>query len=343
VWPVDDARGASTRCRVLAHVGALSAAGLDVRVRFPLGLGARGVLRRAARLADLLRDTRGALDADLLLIHRKTYPPPFARRLAGRGVPVVFDFDDALHLPPPGARGAAADPERYRRNFAATIGLARLAICGNRELAGHVGSTPHVVIPTAVDTGRFNPEAFPPPVGKTLGWVGHPDNLPDLEALAEPLAELGRRHAGLRLVVVSGRAPRLRGVNVEFRRWSLDTEVSCFSGIAVALAPLRDTPWTRAKCAYKLLQYMALGIPAVATGVGMVREVVEDGRNAALASSPGEWVEAIDTLLRDRDLAARMGAAGRQTVVDRYSLEAVSPRLVAALEGALADRRAPSR
>ena len=283
VWPVDDARGASTRYRVLAHLPALRDAGIEATVRPPLGLDAPRPLRRLWRLLDLLRDTRGAVDADALLIHRKTYPPAFATALARRGARIVFDLDDALYLPPPGAAGAA----RYRRNFDATVRLAALVTCGNAELAGRVGDAPRCVVPTPVDCARFSPDALPPPGPATLGWVGHPDNLPDLESLAGPLAELARRRPDLCLVVVSGRPPRLPGVRVEYRPWTLATEVSCFSGITVGLQPLSDTAWTRAKCAFKLLQYMALGIPAVASPVGMTREVAAGGEHAVLATGPG--------------------------------------------------------
>lgn len=335
IWPVDDVYGASTRYRVLAHLPALRAAGLDVAVRVPFGLRAPRALRRAARLVDLLRDTRGRVTADLLLVHRKTYPPPFAARLGRRGVPVVFDFDDALDLPHPSAPPFRADPARYAANFAATLAAASFAVCGNAELASRVGSVPHEIIATPVDCARFSPAALPPPTPRTLGWVGHSDNLPDLEALAGPLAELAHRHPGVRLVVASDRPPCLPGVPVEFRRWSLETEVSCFAGIAVGLAPLADTPWTRAKCAFKLLQYLALGIPAVAAPVGMTREVAADREQALLASTPTEWLAALDALVEDPALGRRLAAAGRRTVQERYSLEALSPRLVAVLQRVL--------
>jgi hypothetical protein len=120
-------------------------------------------------------------------------------------------------------------------------------------------------------------------------------------------------------------------VPVEFEPWSLETEVSCFDGMAVGLMPLDDSPWTRAKCSFKLLQYMALGIPAVASPVGMNREVMEDGVNALVASSSSDWFDAIDRLLSDRELAARIARAGRDTVEQRYSLAVLSPKLVGVL------------
>jgi len=170
------------------------------------------------------------------------------------------------------------------------------------------------------------------PAEPVVGWVGHSDNLPFLEALAGPLREVARRHPRFRLVVVADRPPVLGGIPIEFRRWTLKNEVSCFSDMAVGLMPLEDTPWTRAKCAFKLLQYMALGIPTVGSPVGMNREVVEHDSNGLLASTPDDWVCAVDRLLDDGPLRRRLAEAGRRTVEDQFSLDVVSPKLVRLLD-----------
>ncbi len=103
--------------------------------------------------------------------------------------------------------------------------------------------------------------------------------------MAGPLRELASRHPDFKLIVVADRPPRLEGLPLEFRRWSLEGELECFRDIGIGLMPLDDTPWTRAKCAFKLLQYMALGVPAVVSPVGMNRDVVAPGENALLATT----------------------------------------------------------
>jgi hypothetical protein len=121
-------------------------------------------------------------------------------------------------------------------------------------------------------------------------------------------------------------------VPVEFRRWSLEGELDDYRGIAIGLMPLDDTPWARGKCAFKLLQYLALGLPSIASPVGMNRDVVEDGRTALLASSDRAWVQCLDRLLQDREQRRRLGRAGRQSVLRDFDLPIVSRQLVAALE-----------
>jgi len=327
---VDDERGASTRYRVLAHRPHLEARGFRTTVRYPLGRPER-MFRPAWRAADLAQDLLDPF-IGLLFVHRKMYPPPVARRLRRAGRVVVFDIDDAVDLPPPGRQIEPATRDRYRRNFEATMNAADLVLCGNRELASRLPHERYELLPTPIDTGRFAPSDRRSSGAGRVGWVGHSDNLPYLEALGEPLREVARRHPGLRLVVVADRPPKLPGLEVEFRRWSLDTEVSCFDGLGVGLMPLEDTPWARGKCAFKAVQYMALGIPAVISPVGMNTEVVQDGRTGFLADAPEDWVRALDLLLSDPARAAQIGKAGREAVVRDYSLRVVSDRLATILE-----------
>lgn len=329
VLPVGDATVASARFRVLAHCPALGGAGFDPEVVWPLGQGRRP--RRVWRAADLARDALGWPRASLVLVHRKMYPPLLVPALFRRR-PFVLDMDDALDLPPPGAPATPRALARYRRNFLATARAARLVLCGSRELQNRVPpECTSAVLPTPVDCRLFSPERVQRPDGPVLGWVGHSDNFTYLEALREAFLALCRRFPGLSLLVVADRPPELPGVPVTFRPWSLSQEVTCFSGMSIGLMPLADTPWARSKCAFKLLQYMALGIPAVASPVGMNREVVRSGVDGLLASSPEEWIAALGALLSDAPRAVALGAAGRERVLREYDLPLISTRLVAHL------------
>ena len=329
---VNDERGASTRYRLLAHRPHLEAAGFATVVRYPWRRAGSDLAGPILRAADLARDLLSPATEDLLFIQKKTYPPHLAKLLRRGDRPVLFDMDDALDLPPPSRSLDPSARRRYRANFEATVRSANLVLCGNKELASRLPHRRFELLPTPLDTVRFSPEAVGPPGAKVLGWVGHGDNLAYLEGIGDALREVARRHRELRLVVVADREPSLPGLDVEFRPWSLENEVSCFSGIGVGLMPLDDTPWARGKCAFKAIQYMSLGRPTVLSPVGMNSELIRDGENGFLAADPSEWIEALDSLLSDPSLAARVGEAGRRTVLRDYSLDVVARRLVAICE-----------
>jgi glycosyltransferase involved in cell wall biosynthesis len=113
--------------------------------------------------------------------------------------------------------------------------------------------------------------------------------------------------------------------------WSEAAEVPFLQAVDIGIMPLSDTPWARGKCGYKLIQYMACGLPVVASPVGVNAEIVEHGVNGFLATTEAEWSEALATLLRDPALRQRMGAAGRRKVEEHYSLQVWGPRVAALL------------
>ncbi len=228
---VGDEEVASTRYRILAHLPALRAAGYDPRVTFQKPRPANRALRSPLRLLDEIRDLRRAADSDLLLIHRRCYPALFSPFLRRKNRPMVFDIDDAIYLPSPAESNSRIARARYRRNFETTAGAANLVLCGNQVLAERVGNKRKVIVPTAVDCGRFLPGAVGAAEHPTAGWVGHSSNLAYLEAIAGPLREIARRHPGFKVIVAADRRPRLEGVPVEYRAWSLENEVECFKGI----------------------------------------------------------------------------------------------------------------
>ena len=123
--------------------------------------------------------------------------------------------------------------------------------------------------------------------------------------------------------------------NLEVIAWSEDTEVDAIQSMDIGVMPLPDTPWARGKCGYKLIQYMACGLPVVASPVGVNKEILEHGVNGFLAESDAEWRTAIEALISDPDLRRRMGAAGRKKVENEYSLQVWGPRVANLFLGVL--------
>ncbi|HNN42719.1 MAG TPA: glycosyltransferase family 4 protein, partial [Nitrospira sp.] len=121
--------------------------------------------------------------------------------------------------------------------------------------------------------------------------------------------------------------PALPGVDIEFRPWTWQREVDDLQDATIGVMPLEDTEWARGKCALKLLQYLAVGLPAVASPVGVNSDIIVDGDNGFLATTEDEWYERLHALCRQPELRTRMGQAGRRTVESHYSLALWGPRL----------------
>lgn len=117
-------------------------------------------------------------------------------------------------------------------------------------------------------------------------------------------------------------------MKLQFLPWKEETEIEDLQRMDIGIMPLMDDDWSRGKCGFKALLYMALGLPAVVSAIGVGTDIVEDGVNGFLARSESEWVEKLGGLLRDPDLRERLGREARRTVEAKYSVEANAPKLV---------------
>jgi glycosyltransferase involved in cell wall biosynthesis len=213
-------------------------------------------------------------------------------------------------------------------------------IVGNPYLADMVSPWSHdvTILPTAVDLCRYTMKT---PVTSTggkivIGWLGTRGNLKHLDEVAPALRRLSTVYPDLVLKVVSDAAVSVDGVSVMYEPWRLDREVESLHSFDIGLMPLRDTPWTQGKCGYKILQYMAVGIPAVASPVGFNRTLIQDGVNGFLAESPDEWYAKLARLIEDPALRGEIGRNGRRTVEERFSLTRYAADLSQVLDHAMA-------
>ncbi len=320
----------SSRFRWRQHEAWLRTQGLEAR-ELPARQGAYPppqAWRRPAwglrALADSWQRARQANAADLCFLQRHLIATLHSAERALR-VPFVFDVDDAIFL---GPRGDSANAIARR---------AALTLCGNQFLAEHFGQHgPVRALPTAIDTERFRPAA-PADGPLVIGWSGSSSGFPYLLALEGALAQVLRRHPEARLRVVADAPPPWRALpaaQFEFRRWHAETEVAELQGFHIGLMPLDDSPWARGKCSFKMLSYMACGLPVVVSPVGMNAEVLALGELGLGPRTEDEWVQALDWLLREPAQRAALGAAGRSVAEQHYSRERVGSALLAALREA---------
>jgi glycosyltransferase involved in cell wall biosynthesis len=294
----------------------------------------RPLLRPVAALVRLFQ-LRALGAGDLVFFQRPMVelPTSLFERLASKGRRAVFDFDDAIFFDLGG-----------RRKLRAIVDLVDHVIAGNRYLAEFAAAPEKTtVIPTIVDTERYASLPTRDRRGRdvVVGWTGLRGNYRQL-LVAAPAIVRALERTGARLLLISNSPPprELRGPLVEYRPWRAESELADLAEIDIGLMPLPDTPFTRGKCAYKLIQYMALGRPGVASPVGVNREVVTPGVDGYLPETAAEWEETLVGLIDDPDRRARVGRAARQRAESAYSLGAVLPRYLAIL-GRLGGAREP--
>ena len=340
--------GAGARFRVYQYLSALQAHGFEVTVQpfltpelFQIIYQAGANLRKFSLLMNrtwarwklLLRRTH----YDLFFIYREAFPigPPLMEMLLAKtkGRALIYDFDDAIFLPNHGGTHQWVGFLKYPQKVSQILRMSTQVITGNEYLADYArGYNKRVnVIPTSIDTTKFVPLPRPNPNGPTLplvGWIGSHSTARYLQSLLPVLARVATTHP-FRLYVVGSATPvRAAGLEVLQVPWALSREVEDFQRCDVGVYPLWDDDWCRGKCGFKAIQFMACGVPVVASAVGVNQEIIRDGVNGFLARTQEEWVEKFRRLLTDPPLRKRMGEAGRQTIEERYSVAVCARRVV---------------
>jgi len=288
----------------------------------------------AARAAFLLEQKR----YDLAIVQAELFPflpGGFESRLLR--IPYVYDFDDAFFL--------KYRLERFKtvsfflkNKFDPVVARAAAVFAGNRHLQDYaLQRNPRtILLPTVVDTDRYVHAPRKTAGVFTVGWIGSPTTSVYLRELAAPLAQLGAE-GPVRFLVVGGKCAPIDNVEVVNLPWEHATEVDEINGFDVGVMPLFDDPWARGKCALKLIQYMACGVPVVASPVGANLDVATQDCGF-LAGDPAAWAERLRALRDDAALRSTMGAAALRRVEAQYSLRSALPIMAATLRSAARPR-----
>jgi glycosyltransferase involved in cell wall biosynthesis len=334
--------GASSRLRYYQYLPFLSAQGVDVDV-FPLfgedylsHLNAGQPQNPASIMAAYFHRIQRLISCrayDLMWIEYEALPwlPDWMERILGRGaIPFIVDYDDAVF-------------HRYDQHSSqwvrallghkidAVMRNARLVIAGNTYLsqkAVQSGAKRVECLPTVVDSTRYRLKPSCESDVFTIGWIGSPTTVAYVEPVYAVLNRLSQ-HSEIRLVLVGGCPQNTPSdFSVEYRTWSEETEADQMLDFDVGIMPIPNTPWAFGKCGYKLIQYMACGLPVVASRVGANIQIVKDGVNGYLVSTDKHWEQALRALQEKPQLRQVMGNQGRRDVEAHYSLQTTAPRLM---------------
>ncbi len=267
-------------------------------------------------------------------------PPLWEQWIAKRRrIPLAFDFDDPIFLPRTSHPAAQylRDPNKWK----ALCGMATVTTCVNEMVADYV--RPYCrrveVVPNAIDLDRYPRWTGRDRQGPlVLGYSGSHSTMFQLSEIEAALAEVART-SPFRLRLIGGASPfRLDGVEIQEVRWSKETEADTLFGLDIGLAPAPNDEWNKYKSFVKVLLYMAVGLPVVASPIGLAAWVIRDGENGFLARTHSEWVDKLLLLIRDPDLRQRMGLAARATVERDFALSSQLPRVLEIFRGLTAPR-----
>lgn len=339
------ALAASTRQRIVQTIPYLEREGItvdiaplfdDVCMRSLFTTGKYGIgniiKAYAKRMLILLRSRH----YDFIWIQYELFPYMFGElesllRLTNK--PIIYDFDDAVFH----RYDQHSNPiiRRFLGNkLAPLLKHCAVAFCGNAYLEDYAKQycTNTHIIPTTVDINVYKPLIKHTATEKSvLGWIGSPSTWSYCEPMTDFFVSLVKNNLLSMRVVGAGNAVD-SNLPFTFRDWSEENEATDIQAMDIGVMPLSDDPWARGKCGYKLIQYMACGLPVIASPVGVNRDIVEHGVNGFLASTEQEWRYAITALVRDAALRKQMGEAGRKKVEAQYAIQTVGPRIAHSIQ-----------
>jgi glycosyltransferase involved in cell wall biosynthesis len=280
-----------------------------------------GMFRRGFLMFNLL-------SFPIIFIHREAAPmgPPVFEWILCKVFKkqVIYDFDDAIWLP-----NYSKQHEKFHRlkaywKIKHIVRWANTVVVGNSFLAEYAlrfnGNV--TIIPTTIDL-RFHrkPTAICENHPLVIGWTGSHTTINYLLEIADSLEILASKHHFV-FRVISNLPPDFDLPNVDFVKWNQATEMQDLSSFDIGVMPLTDDEWSKGKCGFKALQYMSLGIPTVASDVGVNANIIEDGKNGFLIHTKEDWVIRLTELLTNPVLRSRLGSASKDTVKMEFSVEA---------------------
>lgn len=313
-----------SRYRILQYLPRLEAAGLDCRVmKFP------GSFMGSLRLLGILPAY------DCVFVQKKRIHGPTLTLLRKRARRIVYDFDDAVMYRDSFSRSPYSETRQKR--FADMVRCSDHVIAGNSFLLEHALRINRnaTLIPTSLDIGSIGVKSRLADAGRVVvGWIGSRATIGYLRMLKEVWEELGRRYPSkVELKIVCDTFFDCGHIPVRKVAWTRETENDELRSMDIGVMPVTDDPWSQGKCGFKILQYFASGVPAVASPVGVNRDLVLHGVTGFQAAGREEWLAHLSRLVEDAALREKMGLAGRKLLEEGYTVDVNAPKLVAILKG----------
>lgn len=280
---------------------------------------------------------------DFIFVHREAMPvgPPVIEWVIAKlfRMKIIYDFDDAIWLTDQQDETFVRRKAKWRSKVGHVCKWAYKVSVGNNYLCNYARKfNSHVVYnPSIVDTiNHHNPRLLSrknDPRTLTIGWTGSHSTIKYLTEIADILKQIEATHQHVRIVIIADRRPETFPLSsFGFIEWNLDTEIQDLSEIDIGLMPLPNDEWAQGKCGFKLIQYMALAIPAVASPVGVNTKLIDHGEDGFLADTPNEWYQYLNQLIVNAPQRKMLGERGRIKIMNQYSVSANAPTFLSLFE-----------
>jgi len=344
-----DTLGASSRMRSFQYLPFLKSNGIEVIVlplfgndylntlykgkRRPLTLIIRAYIKR---IIDLLKNRK----ADLIWIEKELLPflPYWLEKVLLKKKMYLLDYDDAIFHKYDLHKNSIVR-WLFSKKIDKLMNNSRIVICGNSYLekrAKFAGAKKVEILPTVINTEKYilkNIQETELSVIRIV-WIGSPSTESYLNLLKTPLINLAKI-IKFKLIIIGANKFKLEGIDIEFIEWNESSEVKDISDCHIGIMPLIDSPWEKGKCGYKLIQYMACGLPIVGSNIGVNSEIIDHGKNGYIANNDNEWVEYLLLLIQSKTKRREMGLNGFLKVEKKYCLKVTAPKLIDHLKEAI--------
>jgi glycosyltransferase involved in cell wall biosynthesis len=250
----------------------------------------------------------------------------FEKRFARSKAKIIFDFDDAIWLQNVSDANKKLAFMKNADKTGKIIGLSDLIFAGNQYLADYAAQFNKniSIIPTTIDTSIYVPQkAAREKRSVCIGWSGSFSTIQHFATAIPALKKIRDKFGdSVSFKIIGDKNYYCAELDTKGDAWIASTEIEDLSQIDIGIMPLPDDEWAKGKCGLKGLQYMALEIPTLMSPVGVNTEIIQHGANGYLPNAEDEWVDILSNLIGNKELREKIGKAGRQTVINKYSVEA---------------------
>ncbi len=219
---------------------------------------------------------------------------------------IIYDFEDAYF-----SKKTEQIIKKSKYVIAGSNYLQSYALKYNKNVA---------VIPTSVDISRYQAKTDYESKNITIGWIGTPYGLNNLDLLDDVFNELKKNHA-FTVKIVSSKNYAFESIKNINKKWRLEDEIDDLLSFDIGIMPLVNNEFNQGKCGFKLIQYLAVGVPVICSPIGVNKEIVQDGINGFWADTPDEWIKKLSLLIKNKELRISFGKKGRESIMDKYTIE----------------------